>query len=86
MRSWKRVPRADARLIDTPQPARDMIRRPEVHDLALFSRCQCVEKFVTEIYVQFEFYVVSFWTLIFTPMTEPLDSLRAARLHTDFKI
>ena len=57
-----------------------------------FSLRQCVEKFVTEIYVQFKLRVVSFCTLaqgtprLLVPMAQSLDLLYAARLHTDFEI
>src|SRR5215510_6558022 len=58
----------------------------------LFFLCQCVEKSVTEIYVQFKLRMVCFCTLaqgtprLLVPMAQSLDLLHAARLHTDFEI
>ena len=54
--------------------------------LSDFFPAQCVEKSVTEIYVQFKLHVVSFCTLTLAPMAQPLEPLYAARLHTDFEI
>jgi hypothetical protein len=62
------------------------------HAVERFFLCQCVEISITEIYVQFKLYVVSFCTLtqgtphLLVPMAQSLDLLHVARLHTDFEI
>ena len=57
---WKRVPRADDRLIDTPQPdwkqSRNIIRSPEVH-IWTRPRCQGGFKLKKHVSVQMQSYI-----------------------------